>query len=516
MLRSQRRRRDELRCQEIDPSTGQSCDKVFTRPWNLTRHVRDQHKDKDIVFVYYDQTTPQRKTATPPAAGAQLARSPALNPLVPVAPMQNRPAMQSPAQMNQAPWHPALTTPPQAPSSHPTMTIVNPSSATTVSTFWGQTRSASSTPGSATPTPPPKISAASATIYSPPNTPRMRIPESNLWMLEMPVPDALSTSTLPPVNRAGSIRSPAVPKPTSSPPGNRLARYIAQPDDHIAPDHSESDGESEYQTRESDAVEEGTPLQTDSTGQFEQDFESEDTASDTYNPYREEETSQVQETSERSIDTSRKRKRSNDRGRVFEAMRKPDVPTYQVKRSKKTPGQQRGLEWLSASGKAHFDETYEMFLAQWGIKAGHRGTCVLLPEDWKALDPVDLMATFQDHKPPPGGSSRAWYAYSDHATSLARAVAWYGEPRRGVDLDGFLGCGPFKPKDGSHLCHHEHCIIHLTYESAAINTDRWDCCLEARFLRQDGREVPEHCTKHSPPCLMQVSCLSGKLDRAFN
>lgn len=149
-----------------------------------------------------------------------------------------------------------------------------------------------------------------------------------------------------------------------------------------------------------------------------------------------------------------------------------------------------------------------MLLAQWGVKADHRGTCVLLPEDWKALNPEDLMAVFKNHKPPTGGSSRAWYAYSDHATSMARAHGWYEDchrPRTGVELDNFLGCGPYKPIDGSHLCHHEHCIIHVVHESAAVNVDRWNCCLEARFLRQDGRQVLEHCEKHSPPCMMQVS-----------
>lgn len=37
------------------------------------------------------------------------------------------------------------------------------------------------------------------------------------------------------------------------------------------------------------------------------------------------------------------------------------------------------------------------------------------------------MAIFQDHKPLSGGSSRAWYAYSDYATSMARARGWYEE-----------------------------------------------------------------------------------------
>ena len=198
---------------------------------------------------------------------------------------------------------------------------------------------------------------------------------------------------------------------------------------------------------------------------------------------------------------------------MLDAEKKDATPTYQVKRSKKTPGQQRGLDWLTAAGKAHFEKTYEMLLAQWGVKADHRGTCVLLPEDWKALDPEYLMTIFQDHKPPSGGSSRAWYAYADHATSMARARGWYEDchwPRTGVELDNFLGCGPYKPMDGSHLCHHEHCIIHLVYESAAINIDRWNCCLRARFLRQDRREVPEFCDQHSPPCMMQHAALTTR------
>ena len=145
----------------------------------------------------------------------------------------------------------------------------------------------------------------------------------------------------------------------------------------------------------------------------------------------------------------RKRKRSTENSRTVDARFKSAVPTYLVKQSKKTLGQQRGLEWLSASGKAHFDDNHEMLLGQWGVKAGHRGICVLLPEDWKALDPIDLMTTFPNYKPPSRGSSRAWYSYSDHATTLARTAAWYGHwPRTGVELDNFLGCGPFKLMDG--------------------------------------------------------------------
>ena len=296
---------------------------------------------------------------------------------------------------------------------------------------------------------------------------------------------------------------------------------MAQPTDRVVPNASPAE-EFEDQTSQSDAVEYWTPSQTDdSTSQFEQDFESnkaeideaeidgagtDEAASDLADPYREEYMSRLQTSSEDSSGASRKRKRSIDRGRTIDARLKAAVLTYPVKRSKKTPGQQRGIDWLTTSGKAHFESTLETLLAQWGVKPRHHGTCVLLPEDWKAMDPIDLMTVFRDHKPPSSGSSRAWYAYSDHATTLTRARAWYRRwPRTGVQLDNFLGCGPFKPMDGSHLCHQEHCIIHVVYESAAINLDRWNCCLRARFLRQDGRDVPTHCTEHRPPCLMQVS-----------
>ena len=272
--------------------------------------------------------------------------------------------------------------------------------------------------------------------------------------------------------------------------------------------------DSEDPSSESNASSYWTPLRRRRPASpSEQGFETDETGSDIFVTCREERTSRLSASSEDSSVVGGKRKRSLDRGRTVDARLKTAVPTYLVQRSKKTPGQQRGLDWLSAFGKAHFDDNHGMLLAQWGVKVGHRGTCVLLPEDWKAMDPVDLMTTFQNHKLPEPGAGRAWYSYADHGTSLGRAAAWYGHwPRTGVELDNFLGCGPFKPMDGSHLCDHEHGIVHLTYESADTNLDRWNCCLEARFLRQDGRVIPEHCGKHSPPCLMQVSCLDGMIE----
>jgi hypothetical protein len=75
---------------------------------------------------------------------------------------------------------------------------------------------------------------------------------------------------------------------------------------------------------------------------------------------------------------------------------KEDLPTYQVKRSKKTGAQQLAIQWLTQVAKNHFDKYLAAALAQWGVKPSHTGTCVLLPADWAALDPstiADLFST---------------------------------------------------------------------------------------------------------------------------
>lgn len=118
MLQTQRRRR-EYRCHEIDPITGQPCYTVCSRPWNLKRHQRDQHQDRELVFMYYNPTAPQRNKATFPAE-AQWTRTPVLSPSVPIASIQESTAAHGPAQMIQAP-----TVFPQALSSTPTMTPVS-------------------------------------------------------------------------------------------------------------------------------------------------------------------------------------------------------------------------------------------------------------------------------------------------------------------------------------------------------------------------------------------------------
>jgi hypothetical protein len=83
-------------------------------------------------------------------------------------------------------------------------------------------------------------------------------------------------------------------------------------------------------------------------------------------------------------------RRDKIRKRLWETLEKDSHPVYQVKRSKKWPLQQRAIDWLTQAGKLHFDSHFATILAQWGVKETHTGTCILLPADWAALDPLRL------------------------------------------------------------------------------------------------------------------------------
>ncbi|RKU42199.1 hypothetical protein DL546_004619 [Coniochaeta pulveracea] len=67
------------------------------------------------------------------------------------------------------------------------------------------------------------------------------------------------------------------------------------------------------------------------------------------------------------------------------------------------------------------------------------------------------------------------FKFDDHSTNVPRANAWFGSwPRTGIELDNFVGEGPFKPMQGSHLCHHDNCLVlaHIVWEPADTNIDR--------------------------------------------
>ena len=152
----------------------------------------------------------------------------------------------------------------------------------------------------------------------------------------------------------------------------------------------------------------------------------------------------------------------------------------------------------------HFFHSLEALMTSWGVSLHYTGTCILVPEDWRPARPLDLMALFSVDNVPAPGSARAWYSYRDHGTTLARARAWFSAFRTGTDFDNFMGTTGYQPMDASHLCHHEHCIVHVEYEPADINQERNECARHAKFLRSDRRHIPEECARHNPPCMMQV------------
>ena len=190
--------------------------------------------------------------------------------------------------------------------------------------------------------------------------------------------------------------------------------------------------------------------------------------------------------------------------RSFRASLKAPIPQYDVKLSQKEP-QQFAVEWLLNVGKQVFEKKYALLLSRWGVKPGFQGTCILCPEDWVSANPMDLFDCLDEGNFPSALRPRAWYSYASHGTTLARALAWFSKwPRRGIELDNFLGYGPFQEIDASHLCHHGHCLVHLVLEGAQVNQSRHECKDLAVSARRMGREPPRLCSKHDPPCLLQV------------
>ena len=208
-----------------------------------------------------------------------------------------------------------------------------------------------------------------------------------------------------------------------------------------------------------------------------------------------------------STDNTRKRKWSIDGyDRINFSRTAPPMPHYDMKMSSKIPDQPKGLEWLSVAAKRFFEDHHNHRLAEWGVKSTHTGTCVLVPEDWKNLDPMNLLNLFDLENCPTAQATRLRYQYEDHCTSYARALAWFSRwPRSGLELNNLMGSGHYQPMDASHTCHHSTCINHVTYEATHINHSRKACCEMTKKLRREKKEIPEHCDEHDPPCLLQVS-----------
>ncbi|RYP13475.1 hypothetical protein DL765_006888 [Monosporascus sp. GIB2] len=186
------------------------------------------------------------------------------------------------------------------------------------------------------------------------------------------------------------------------------------------------------------------------------------------------------------------------------------MPRYDIKLPKRFDTQQRAIEWLGSAAKREFQCHISGILRRWGLAPSHVGTCVIWPRDWSNLDVGAIIDRLTHQSCPLVDSERAMFRYSDHQTNVARAAAWFSDsqwPRSGIQLDNLLECGPFQRMDASHLCHTPLCInpSHIIFESSDENQSRRDCQERARFLRAEGRDLPQRCDKHIPPCMMQVS-----------
>lgn len=193
--------------------------------------------------------------------------------------------------------------------------------------------------------------------------------------------------------------------------------------------------------------------------------------------------------------------------RVIRARLGKHRPDYEVHQSAIHPGQQCGIDWASEAGKLNFDRVFKSLIGRMGgVKPSHQGSCVLCPEALRSMNLSDLRGTDPTLLPDRTADPIKFY-YSDYATSFPRATAWYQGgrwPRAGAELDGLIGANGLLPMDATYLCHQEHCVIHLAWESVEHKSSREHCAVSAREARQAGRPLPKHCSEHTPPCLLQV------------
>ncbi|KAL9013679.1 MAG: hypothetical protein Q9173_001646 [Seirophora scorigena] len=188
-----------------------------------------------------------------------------------------------------------------------------------------------------------------------------------------------------------------------------------------------------------------------------------------------------------SLIKKRKASAFEDYDRVHKALDRPPVPEYEVKMSK-TKDEIKRATWIEADSKKAHDKERAMHFHRWSVQPDHSASCILIWEDWRLLHPSDLKETFSTENYPSTDLSRCSYRYDGHVTTWARASAWYSEwPRRGIELDNLNGTEHYKLMDPSHLCHHEHCIVHVTLEGADTNQDRKKCHAQARSFRGEGR-----------------------------
>ncbi|KAL9022841.1 MAG: hypothetical protein Q9180_008546 [Flavoplaca navasiana] len=206
--------------------------------------------------------------------------------------------------------------------------------------------------------------------------------------------------------------------------------------------------------------------------------------------------------------TDKKRKRSAGHYRVVRSRQAPLAPSYPIVESEKNPGQSKAIDWRRLEGKRCFDLEFAKTLVRLGgVKSNHRGTCVLGTDDFRLWGPSGILYDTRPEQLPGPHSNPMMYEYSDYRTEFVRAAAFFRSdhwPHTGFSFDNFLGVRLYRVMVASHLCHQDHCLIHVTYETVETKRDRERCAEWAKAARCGGQEVPPACSVHNPPCLLQV------------
>lgn len=205
---------------------------------------------------------------------------------------------------------------------------------------------------------------------------------------------------------------------------------------------------------------------------------------------------------------TKKRKRSGGNYRVHRAKHAPLGPSFPAIESCEKPGQSKAIDWRKLRGKREFDRCFGHLMARLGgVKPAHQGSCVLCPDDLRALEPSDLLDFFRLEQLPGQHAKPMMYEYIDHSTEMAYATAWFRSddwPHNGLSFDNFLGIAVYRPMTSSHPCNQNNCLVHVSYETIDTKRSRKSCVDRAKATRLRGQDISPTCSIHNPPCLLQV------------
>ena len=169
----------------------------------------------------------------------------------------------------------------------------------------------------------------------------------------------------------------------------------------------------------------------------------------------------------------------------------------------------KGSALIMDPARNTFQRYHTDLLAKWGVKPMHKSSCILVPQEWRNQDPLDLMYRFSPENCPNSNSIRLSYTLERQSKVFTRYCAWFSAwPRSEEDLAKFMRTTDW-PLEGSYLCHQRMCINpnHIVYESHETNVDREKCHHHPEAFRQYGYIIPPRCRIHDPPCFIEVSFL---------